>query len=152
VKPSRRQVLSAGAVALVAACTREPSPAPLEPDPDVALLQAAVAHEVALIDAYGRVLAAKPELVAQLAPLLGDHAAHLARLREDPRVPAPSPPASAGAPTTGSRPPPDTRLLRALEQRAAAAHATAATTASRDLAPLLASLAACEAVHLAVLP
>jgi len=139
VRPSRRQVLAAGAVAVVASCSRERTPDPVVPHPDDALREAAIAREQALVEAYGGAMRTHPSLVARLAPLLGDHAAHLAALGRPAATPAEASPVTT------------LRALQALERTTAGAHAAAAATASRDLAPLLASLAACESVHAAVL-
>ena len=100
-----------------------------------------MAREQGLVDAYGAALRALPEHTALLAPLLGDHAAHLAALG-----PAPSP-----SPTRSPLPRASLARLAALERSAAAQHARDALVASHELAALLASLAACEASHVAVL-
>ncbi len=152
MQTTRRQALSAGAVAglslLTGACTRTPPPQlpPAVKDPqavsDEALRREAVAREQELVQAYAAALHAHPKLTALLAPLLGDHAAHLAAL-------GPAPETSAGAGEGAEKV--SLRRLAAKERAAASAYAQAALTASRELAPLLASLAACEASHVAVL-
>ncbi len=141
-RPTRRVLLSAGAVGLVAACTpshRPPSASrPARPDPDVALTAAAVDRELTLLAAYDAALAATPALASRLAPLRSEHAEHLMALRAGP--------APVGSAATS--PTPVTRTsLRAAELAAAAAHAAAAVTASDRLAAVLASLAASEASH-----
>jgi hypothetical protein len=149
VQPSRRSVLVAGALGAVAACTARTTSAPPAADPDTALLAAAVARETALLTAYDEIIAAAPSLAARLAPVRGDHAAHLAAL-QGPRATS-----TAGALTVPKATPPKPaaalQRLAALERTSASAHASAAVTASRRLAPLLASLAACESSHLVVL-
>ncbi len=140
-RPTRRAVLSAGAVGLVAACTRSRRPSsgrPARPDPDVALTAAAVDRELALLTAYDAALAATPALASRLAPLRAEHAEHLLALGAG-RTPADSPASSPTSSTLTS--------LGAAERAAAAAHATAALSASVRLAALLASLAASEASH-----
>ncbi|HUR14967.1 MAG TPA: hypothetical protein VM097_10810 [Mycobacteriales bacterium] len=146
MQPTRRQALAASAVLLAAAtataCTSDEPPGPPARTPDDALREAAVAREQALVDAYTAALQAHPQDAPRLAHLLGDHSAHLARL---------GPVVGASA---SPRPPARALSLRALasrERAAAAAHGAAALTASRELASLLASLAACEASHAAVL-
>ena len=144
MQPTRRQALLAGTVAVAAgaaACTAERTPRQSSPTPDDALREAAGARERALVDAYAAALRAHPQHTALLAPLLGDHATHLAALGSSP-APSASP---------ALTPAPSLRQLAAQERAAATAHAGAALTASRDLAALLASLAACEASHAAVL-
>ena len=137
VQPTRRQALAAGAAVLTAACTTSaPPPRPRVRTADDELRDAAAAREQALIDAYAAAVATRPELQG----VLTDHAAHLVLLA--PAVP-PTPAVAAAAPSP--------RALAGQERAAAAAHAKAALTASRELAALLASLAACEASHAAVL-
>jgi hypothetical protein len=152
VQPSRRQLLAGAAVVLSAACTDSrtsapsPSASPAPPDPDVALTAAAVSREQALLALYDELLAQQPALRAELAPYRADHAAHLAALRPA-RPPSPTP--TAGAPRASAA-----RLRAAIataERRTASAHALASRGASPDLARLLASLAACEASHAALL-
>lgn len=150
MQPTRRQALTAGAAALVAtACTADPAPRPAPRTPDDALREAAVAREQGLVDAYGAALRALPQHTALLAPLLGDHAAHLAALRPGPS----SSPATSFSPSPSPSRLPGASLARlaALERAAAAQHGRDAVVASRGLAALLASLAACEASHAAVL-
>ncbi|MDX6198172.1 MAG: hypothetical protein QOJ79_1323 [Actinomycetota bacterium] len=143
VSPSRRRLLQAALVCpVLAACTDEPAQ-PARIDPDVALRAAAVARERALVDAYRAAAGSSSSAVAaRTAGLAEEHEQHLAALR------APSPSAS-----TSSAPaavPTLTQLLVA-ERAAAGAHAAAAVRASRDLATVLASLAASEASHAVVL-
>lgn len=150
MQPSRRQVLAGAAVLLGAACTEDrrtarPSPSTSAVDPDVALRSAAAAREQSLLSLYDALLAGTPALRAELAPYRADHAAHLAALLP-PGSPAPVPPV---VPRTSP-----VRLRAAIvagERRTAAAHATACGAASADLAAVLASLAACEASHAALL-
>jgi hypothetical protein len=134
VQPTRRTVLVGSAAALSAACTSGGKAAPAPIDPDVAISAAAVAREQALLASYDAAIAATPALAAKLGPLRADHLAHLTAL--------------GGSYTPGTASAQD---LKALERTTAAAHSAAVLTASRRLAPLLASLAAAEASHLVVL-
>ena len=158
--PTRRTVLRAGPVALLAAtaaaaCTddrpaarpaREPvAPSPV--DPDDALRSAAAERERALLREYDAALLALPELAARLTPLRANHAQHLAAvLGPD----SPTPTSSAAAPRPVP-PPADVGAavarLVAAERAASAAHGQDCLTASRDLAGVLASLSASELSH-----
>ncbi len=150
---TRRDVLLSGVLTVTtAACTSGSEPAvPPSPDPDIALRDAALARERTLLAAYDAALVAHPSLRADLAPLRADHAIHLDRLTgPQPSTPAtssePTPPAAAATTPAAQR-----ATLRALERSAQAAHRDGAITASQVLAPVLASLAACEASHAVVL-
>jgi hypothetical protein len=155
VQPTRRQVLLGGLV-LTAACTTERSPRPSAPSRDELLRAEAVQREQALVTAYADALGERPELTSLLAPLLGDHSAHLAALGGTVATASPLPSSSSPPAPPRSRAV-VLRSLAAQERAAAAAHAAAAELAeadvpcSRRLAPLLASLAASEASHLVVL-
>jgi len=145
---TRRAVLAAGALAAgllpLSGCTGA-SPAPPGPqpavDPDVALREAAVRRELALLAAYDAALRARPGSAALLRALRAEHAEHLAALGGAPAAPSPSVARAAG------------RLsrLRALERTAAAGHGRDALGASRQLASVLAALAAAETSHLEAL-
>lgn len=153
---TRRSAFAAAGLAVVTACTsRERSaPAPAV-DPDDALRSSAVAREQALLVAYDDALAAAPALAARIAPLRAEHATHLAALLGPTSSPSPAPSAPTPSTPTSSTPSqaPGSLLLGlvVLERATASAHASAALTASRRLAPVLASLAACEASHVVVL-
>ncbi|MCU1674686.1 MAG: hypothetical protein JWN77_2799 [Frankiales bacterium] len=122
---SRRSLLAGLAAAPAVACTSSPPEAP--PDPDVALRAAAVAREVDLISLYD---ALPPSPVH--AALRAEHVEHLRAL---------------GGVLPSVRPPrPDPQPVPA-ERAAAAGHAADALRASRELAGVLASLAASEASH-----
>lgn len=147
---SRRALLGMSAAVPLAACTRDASPPP--PDPDDLLRSAAVERERALLREYEAVLLVLPDLAVRLTPLMAEHAEHLLSLTRatatpsaaasgDP-VPQVPPPATAAAALSG---------LVTAERAAATAHATAALEASRELAGLLASLSASEASHPVVL-
>lgn len=141
---SRRHALGSAAAALLAACTSRPRP-PHPVDPDDALVAAAVLRELALLAGYDAAAAAAPTLRARLAPLRADHLVHLTALGGIEPTPGP-------APVAGTRPPAQVlQQLRIQEHTAAVAHAEACVKASRTLAATLASLAACESSHGAVL-
>lgn len=147
---SRRALLGLAAAVPLAACTSEPEPAP-PPDPDDLLREAAVARERALLREYDAVLLTLPALAARLTPLRAEHAEHLVAL-----LGGPEPSAPASAPAAPAVPPPATAAaaltgLVSAEREAAAGHRQAAVDASRELAAVLASLAASEASHPVVL-
>lgn len=159
----RRALLAGAALLPLAACTSEPAPAPPPPDPDDLLRAAAAGRERALLAEYDRLLAAVPELAVRLRPLRAQHADHLLALTGPPPTGSPTSvatsPASATSPATSPPPlppevPPAPTAADALaslvvaEQAAAGAHTTdALAAADRDLAGLLASLAASESSH-----
>lgn len=134
MQPSRRTVLVAGALSFAAACRTKAAPQAV--DPDVALRSAALAREQALLDAYGSVVAAHPALASRLQPLASDKAAHVAAL---------------GSPVPGTSTVTTLAALKVLERTAATEHGRAVLTASRSLAPLLASLSASSSCALAAL-
>ncbi|MFN2536641.1 MAG: hypothetical protein ABR549_00635 [Mycobacteriales bacterium] len=135
MQPSRRTVLVAAALSVTAAC-RHRSSGQAVPDPDEALRAAALERERQLLAAYQAVMTAHPALAAQLRLLAADKAVHVAAL------------GSPGTATSNVRTPAE---LRALERSAATEHGRAAVTASRSLAPLLASLSASSSCAAAVL-
>ena len=153
MQPSRRQVLLAAGVATAAtaaACTADKPLRPSVPSAKDALRSDAVARERELVDAYSASLSRHPAQRTLLAAILGDHAAHLAALTA---TATPSPTATA-SPTLPQ--PLSLGQLAALETKAARDHADACVRAGADcdagsLALLLASLAACEASHAALL-
>lgn len=138
---SRRALLGLAAAVPLAACTSSEGPPP-PPDPDVLLRDAAAARERALVQQYDAALVALPDLAAALAAVRAEHAEHLAALLG--AQPSAAPSAGPAAPVTLT-------VLVAAEREAAAAHGQGALEASRELAGLLASLAASEASHPVVL-
>jgi hypothetical protein len=144
---TRRQALLSAGGLLLSACTSRsgPRPAPVV-DPDVALKAAAVARERALLAAYDTALATVPALAARLAPLRAEHLAHLTALGATLPSPTPTPTPAGSGPA-----PVVLQQLKALERSSAQAHGNDALSASRELAPVLASLAASEASHGVVL-
>ena len=132
---SRRSVLVAGALSLSASCRARPSKKPVA-DPDADLRAAALQREQQLLAAYRSVMAKRPALASQLRLLAADKAVHVAALGTTAAV--------TSTVTTVT-------ALRALERTAATEHGRAAVTASRSLAPLLASLSASSSCAAAVL-
>jgi hypothetical protein len=137
------------------------------PGHDVVVLQAAIAAEEALISLYVTVISAgsagsaRPAAGSELlASLLAQHEQHLARLRaalvlppgtvtESPRVTV-----SAGftAPPVGQAADRDAvARLRGAERASAAAGVRRLGTVEPALAQLFASIAACDATHVAAL-
>ena len=161
MRATRRQLLGAGALLLVAGCREAPTPATPPVDPDDALRAAASERERVLLRAYDAALLAAPSLAARLAPLRAEHVEHLTALA-GPRAsggpvaqaPTGSPAASAPPAPAPPAPAPPAAVLAGLvraEQSAAAGHGGAVGGASRPLAALLAVLAASEASHPVVL-
>lgn len=143
-----RRALLGGGLALLAGCTTEADPPPA-PDPDDLLRAAAVEREEALLREYDAVLLVLPSLAARLTPLRGQHAEHLAALR-GPASPSAAPSATATAAPRVPPPPTAAAALAGLvtaERAAGDAHGSAALEASRELAGLLAALAASEHSH-----
>ena len=165
---TRRSVLAASLAAplLAAAGCGVPAAATptASPASDVAVLRAALAAKKDMIGLYTAVRAVHPELAGQLDPLLADNTAHLAELQRRLIEPAHrSFPPSRG-PTTGPSAPEPSRApgyrsrvgalaaLRSAERKSAAVHVgQLRTVAAPSLAQLLASIAACEATHVAAL-
>jgi len=151
----RRALLAGAALLPLAACTTEPAPPP-PPDPDDLLRGAAAERERALLAEYDRLLAALPALTTRLRPLRAEHGEHLLALTGPPPSGSPTPtpsPTATPLPLPPEVPPPPTTAqalaaLLAVEQAAAGSHTADALAASdRDLAGLLASLAASESSH-----
>lgn len=154
----RRGLLAAALAAplLAAGCSKgfgalgtPPSPAP-----EVAVLTGAMKAEQLMIARYEAALARSPALAATLDPLLAEHRAHLAaltaRLLPGAARPAPSPSASPRV-TVPAGAAPAVAYLAAAESSAAAAFLRQLAAVSPSLAQLLASIAASEATHAAVL-
>jgi len=133
-------------------------------EPDVTVLRAAIAAKEQMIAMYEAARAAHPTLSGRLDPLISDSAAHLAELRRRLIEPARAAEGTTAERTTGipggaspSPPPaPGNRTaalaaLRSAERAAAAAHVRQLRAVAPSLAQLLASIAACEATHVAAL-
>jgi len=158
---SRRAVLgalAASAAGLLAGCRAGPGPGPdagptpTRPSPPPDPQAADLAAERRLLAAYDATVRRHPTLRPRLAPLRADHAAHVAALEAILGL-TPSPvPTGGTAPTVPAPAVPGTpagalAALRAAERGAAAARTAACLTAAADRAPVLASIAACEATH-----
>jgi len=165
--PTRRRVLTASALAAVTAAAGSgcapgrpwPWANPPRPAPDVAVLQAAIAAERGVVAAYSAVISAVPALAAAAAPLLDQHRAHLAQLRQRLVVPAGAPPSPRAtqrarrpaAPVPAGRSAALAYLRAAEGEQAAFLLRSLATPMTPSLAQLLASIAASEATHEALL-
>lgn len=145
---SRRTLLATAAVLPLAACTDDGPPPP--PDPDDVLREQAVARERSLLREYDAVLLLLPALADRLMPLRAEHTEHLAALTGPETFVTPSAPASS-RPTPAVPPAPTAAAalegLSTAEREAATAHGAACLEASRELAGLLAALAASEFSH-----
>ena len=161
---TRRSVLAASLAAPLLAAVGCAVPAAATPASDVAILRAAIAAKKNVIGLYTAVRAVHPELAGQLDPLLADNTAHLAELQRRLIEPAHrSLPRSRGRTAGASANPPSRApdygsrvgalaALRSTERKAAAVHVEQLrTVAAPSLAQLLASIAACEATHIAAL-
>jgi len=172
--PGRRQVLVGAAVTAAAAavatglagCLPGGDDEPEPPDPEL-LLRARVAGEVrALAAQYAATVERFPEARAELATLGAEHEAHARALlpRRAERALASATASSTASPTTSGpagqtgTPPPVAATLRAARADLATAERTASRRRLRQvgrgspgLARLLASIAACEAAHAALL-
>lgn len=168
---TRRVLLGSAAAAGLAAagCSsgpRKPA-APAAPDPQTVLLTSLIAGKEHLVSLYGQAVAARPAQAAALEPFRQRHAAHLQALRA--LLPAGGGagtfPASSTPPAASSAPPSQNpsqnpsqdpsavsvEALRDAERRAASARPAQMATASPALSQLLASIGACEAVHVVAL-
>lgn len=138
-------------IALVSGCGSQQA----APEPDQATREQAAAGESELIRQYDAVLAAYPDLSAQLGPFRAQHLKHFEAFGGDPARLA----AAAGGPgESGASPVAEASTAAALSQLAAAERAAArARTEScgqavdHVLAATLALVAASEAQHAAVL-
>ncbi len=152
--PTRRAVLAGGVLLLGGACTGAQSSTPRSLLSAQQRLARRTATDIRqLSDRYAATLAAHPSLRARLMPLAAEHDAHASALeRLVPRPTAtPSPRPSAPTRTVPSTAAEAITALAATEQVAATRRAREALKAAPELARLLASIAACEAVHAAVL-
>lgn len=143
----RRTVLAALAVSGgAAACTPKSSSKsqkqsePAEPDPQAADLTA----ERQLLATYDATISAHAALADRLKPLRDHHAEHVTALEHAVTHP---PSAAEVAATVPGTPEQALAALRAAEKSAAAARMKSCVAARADRAPLLGSIAACEASH-----
>jgi hypothetical protein len=169
-RPSRRSVLASGGLLLLAACTgSSPVRAP-QLTADQRLARRVAAEIIVLSAAYAATIAAHPRTRRELAPLAAEHEAHLTALAALQPAPTATPstsssgstsPSAAASPTAAASPsassPPVApspaaarTALATAEEAAAARRRHQAGDAGPDLARLLASIAACEAVHAAL--
>lgn len=146
-----------GGLLAVTGCLGPPDSPPVDPFAAERRLRERVAREVSeLSSAYDAVLARFPEAADELATLAAEHAAHVAALRgPQPSVsPAPSTASTPPSPPPASVPSTvaEARVALAAAERAASERRTRqAVTAPARTARLLASIAACEATHAALL-
>jgi hypothetical protein len=163
--PTRRRVLAATLAAVTAAGATGCAPGhawpwatPPTQAPGVKMLKDVIVAEGALAGTYARVISAFPALASSAAPMLRQHQEHLAALRARLVIPAGAAPSASAMP----RPHPATEpfprseraalaYLRAAEHAQAAALTTRLSAATPSLAQLLASIAASEAAHAALL-
>jgi hypothetical protein len=161
---SRRGVLAGGGALLITACTpwgTAAGPPGLTADQRLA---ARVADEIRTLEAaYAATIARHPTTRSELSSLAAEHDLHIAAL--DAIAPAPTASASAaGSPTPRTTPPqapvrpsvptsPATarNALQTAERTAAVRRQGQTLRAGPELGRLLASVAACEAVHAALL-
>ncbi|HEV8221105.1 MAG TPA: hypothetical protein VGQ05_12615 [Streptosporangiaceae bacterium] len=165
---TRRGVLAAAAslpLLAVSGCKGVGALAPPpRPRPDVTVLRAAIAAEEAMIAGYGTAIARFPGLAATLTGLRAEHRLHLAELRNRLVIPPGSPyrssfaspsPRPAGSPGAAAVLPAGQAaaldFLQTAEDSAAAALLRGLPAVSSSLAQLLASVAASESTHVAVL-
>jgi hypothetical protein len=163
---TRRGVLAAAASLPLLAVTGCKGPralqTPPEPGPEVILLRTAIAAEETMIARYGAAITRFPGLARTLTELRAEHRLHLAELRGRLVIPAGSPYRRFASPAPGGGGPPGAAVLPAdqaaalsalesAEAGAAAALLHGLTAAPPSLAQLLASMAASETTHAAVL-
>lgn len=155
---SRRAWLgSAGVIAAAAAggavvALVRPDPVNGHPPGAPDWLPAALAREQQLLDGLDAAIRADPTLGVRLAPVRADHTAHLQVLQVLSSRYGPTPATGSGSRATAAVPAPTgVAGVRRAELAAARTTAAAALTAAGGDAGLLASIAACEATHAAVL-
>src|SRR4051812_11034425 len=162
-EPSRRSVLAGGGLLLVSACTGSTAPGPPGLSADQRLARRVAAQIKGLAAVYALTIAAHPNLRPSLAPLAAEHEAHAAALVALPPLPTSTPASTSSpsasdpstnpssgtssAPTIPATPGAAREALAALERAAAAQRRHQAGAPGPELARLLASIAACEAVH-----
>jgi hypothetical protein len=162
--PSRRSVLAGTGLLLIAACTGSPSVVVPRLTADQRLARRAANEITVLAAAYAATIAAHPTIRAALGPLAAEHEAHVNALVA--LLPAPTGSASpsgsvspSGSTSPSASPPPvasspadAVAALASAERMAARRRRGQAGRAGAELARLLASIAACEAVHTAQVP
>jgi hypothetical protein len=155
--PSRREVLVGGALVALGGCLPDTEPAAPARSPEERL-RARVADEVDDLAArYAAVMARFPQGRPELSMLAAEHEAHVRALRgrgpaSRPRSPSPSPSAKGPAAPAVAETLAEARASLAVVERAASRRrGRQATGTGPELARLLASIAACEATHAALL-
>lgn len=161
---TRRSVITALAVVPVTApllategCGVSAAPGPVARSPsDVSILASAIAAKKKMIALYTAVNAAHPSLAPHLGPLLRDNDAHLQELQRRLIHPGAARPGNEASPRSSPPAAPRRRAaalaaLRAAESEAAAVHTQQLRTVAPSFAQLLASIAACEVTHAALL-
>jgi hypothetical protein len=141
-------------VLLISACTGSDDAEPPGPTPDQRLA-ARVTDEIRILAAsYAATITRHPDTRAELAPLAAEHEAHIVALVALTPTPSDSasPSNSSASPSPSPPPVPPTAAaahtsLATSERAAAARRRGQAGRAGPELARLLASIAACEAVH-----
>jgi hypothetical protein len=153
--PSRRSVLAGTGLLLVAACKGSPTVVAPGLTRDQRLARRAANEITVLAAAYTATIAEHPTTRAALGPLAAEHDAHVTALVALMPVPSDSP-SPSGSTSPSASPPPvaaspadAVAALAAAERTAAARRRGQAGRAGAELARLLASIAACEAVHTA---
>ncbi|MFE5810607.1 hypothetical protein [Streptomyces sp. NPDC056491] len=161
-RPSRRSLLvgaagAAGAALLTGCSDDHPTRADVTIPLERRMREAAVRDSTRLLDRYDATAAAHPALAARLAPLRAAVAAHttaLALTPSDPPSPSPSGSGSTGAAAPAASgepvPPKPADALTALadaERSLSESRTIDLAGAPGELARLLASVAACGAVH-----
>ncbi|MBP2702836.1 hypothetical protein JOL79_03335 [Microbispora sp. RL4-1S] len=167
---TRRALLGAATLGFAAGgCSSRPEKpaASPRPDPQLVLLTSLIQGKEDLVTLYQQAMDARKTGAAALEPFRQRHLAHLAALRRF--LPPGAAPGTSGAPPSAAGPPSPSPAvksgaesgaepgavsvgtLRAAERRAAAARPAQMAGASPALAQLLASIGACEAVHVIAL-
>ncbi|GLW98026.1 hypothetical protein [Microtetraspora sp. NBRC 16547] len=163
---TRRSLLGAAAAGvLVSGCSSSPAAKPgppRPPDPETLLLRSLIADKERTVDLYRRAALSQPRSATALQPFAQRHLAHLAAMRrmlpQGAEASALAPSASAATSATAAPSPSPSAStgvslaeLRGAERRAAAARPGQMAGASPALSQLLASVGACEAVHVIAL-
>ncbi|GAA4581856.1 hypothetical protein GCM10023194_14490 [Planotetraspora phitsanulokensis] len=125
--------------------------APKPVDPQVVLLRSLIAAKEQMIQLYQRGALSEDVPAAALAPFQERHAAHLAAFRKLLPPDATAAPSPAVTPSPAPTSAVSVKKLRDAERKAAAGRPAQMAQASPALSQLLASVGACEAVHVMAL-
>jgi len=120
-------------------------------DPQVVLLRSLIAAKEQMIALYQRGTLSGDVPATALEPFQERHAAHLAAFRKMLPPDATASPSPTGTPSPVPTSAVSVKKLRDAERKAAAGRPDQMATASPALAQLLASVGACEAVHVMAL-